>query len=72
MINSVEELICMFMKLILTWLQCAHVKCSGCQVLPNAVITCPTIGLLQAPQIPFSLVFIPCKVWFYSMQLIST
>ena len=38
----------------------SHVKCSGWKVLPRAVTTWPTIGLLQAAQTPFWVVFTPC------------
>ena len=47
-------------ELNLTMLQWSHVKCSGWKVLPRAVTTWPTIGLLQAAQTPFWVVFTPC------------
>lgn len=43
-----------------SWLQWLQLKCSGCHVRPRAVITCPTIGLLQAAQTPFCVVLMPC------------
>lgn len=47
-----------------SWEQWVHVKCSGCQVRPKAVITWPTIGLSHALQQPFCVVVTPWRFMF--------